>query len=135
MMNGLVESYNLEVEEAAKWLGIITCGDNNYKIEKDEESASTSTGNASSCCPTTSKVAVSVPVSTCWNCEEEMTVTHQCITSPSSCLPPPLRTTPTLEVLSPAAARLRPDPSAPYIIKGKIRHLDGSPNVTPRPKK
>ena len=104
-------------------------------IEKDEESASTSTGNASSCCPTTSKVAVSVPVSTCWNCEEEMTVTHQCVTSPSSCLPPPPRTTPTLEVLSPAAARLRPDPSAPYIIKGKIRHLDGSPNVTPRPKK
>ena len=81
------------------------------------------------------KVAVSVPVSTCWNCEEEMTVTHQCVTSPSSCLPPPPRTTPTLEVLSPAAARLRPDPSAPYIIKGKIRHLDGSPNVTPRPKK
>ena len=99
--------------------------------EKVEESASTSTGNVSSCSPTTSVVAV--PVSTCWTCEDEMTMSHQCVTSSSSCLPPSRK--PTLEVLSPVAARLRPDPSAPYIIKGKIRHLDGSPIVTPRPQK
>ena len=99
-----------------------------------KESASTSTENASGCCPTTSVVAL--PDSTCWNCEDEMTRSHQCgdIATSSSCLPPPILT-PSLEVLSPAAARLRPDPSAPYIIKGKIRHLDGSPIVKPRLKK
>ena len=57
----------------------------------------------------------------CWNCHAEMTLDHQCETVKSD-LSPGLP--PSLEVL--AAARKRPEPSAPYIIKGKIKYLDGS---------
>ena len=83
----------------------------------------------------------------CWNCGGEMTPRHQCRVPPASnpspgrsvsvpqVPPAPLPSqglTPRLEVLSPAAARQRPNPSAPYIIKGKVRNLDGSPLVKPK---
>ena len=73
---------------------------------------------------------------TCWNCDWEFTPKHQCDNFPElgastaldisvdSAVSPGL--TPPPEVLSPAAARRRPDPSSPYIIKGKIKFLDGS---------
>ena len=73
---------------------------------------------------------------TCWNCDWEFTPKHQCDNFPElgastaldtsvySAVSPGL--TPSPEVLSPAAARRRPDPSSPYIIKGKIKFLDGS---------
>ena len=85
----------------------------------------------------------------CLNCGGNMTPHHQCPELPASnhvptpslgrSLPqvPPAPSqceglTPPLEVLSPSAARQRPNPSAPYIIKGKVRNLDGSPLVRPK---
>ena len=66
---------------------------------------------------------------TCWNCDWEFTPKHQCDNFPE------LGASTALDIsvdsavspgLSPAAARRRPDPSSPYIIKGKIKFLDGS---------
>ena len=66
---------------------------------------------------------------TCWNCDWEFTPKHQCDNFPE------LGASTALDIsvdsavspgLSPAAARRRPDPSSPYIIKGKINFLDGS---------
>ena len=66
---------------------------------------------------------------TCWNCDWEFTPKHQCDNFPE------LGASTALDIsvdsavspgLTPAAARRRPDPSSPYIIKGKINFLDGS---------
>ena len=54
----------------------------------------------------------------CWNCGEEMSAAHQCDVPPPLTFGPPKSKEKTF--------------SAPYIIKGKIRMLDGSPAFPPR---
>ena len=76
------------------------------------------TGN---CSPSKSEhlASTSCAATRCWNCDEEMSAAHQCDVPPL--LPPPKAKEKTF--------------SAPYIIKGKIRMLDGSPAFPPRLKR
>ena len=67
----------------------------------------------------------------CWNCDAEMTAEHQCKSSPgegaaATANGPPWRT---------EVSGHRPSPSAPVILKGKVRMLDGSPAFPSRPKR
>ena len=65
----------------------------------------------------------------CWNCDGQLTPDQQCDgphghTSDVTSQFPATTESP--------FARRKPSPSAPYVIKGKIRMLDGSPIVPPR---
>ena len=66
----------------------------------------------------------------CWNCDMEMSPEHHCNSNPgegaAATAKPPLKS----KVLG-----HRPSPSAPVILKGKVRMLDGSPAFPPRPKR
>ena len=84
----------------------------------------------------------------CWNCEGEMSITHQCdipdtslktIPAPAPKAPcglngsaePPLKGA---AFLSPLLKSKVPGPSAPVILKKPVKMLDGSPIWTPKPK-
>ena len=67
----------------------------------------------------------------CWNCDAEMTAEHQCNSTPdegsaATAVGPPLKT---------KVSGHRPSPSAPVILKGTVRMLDGSPAFPSRPKR